>query len=202
MMRVNLSPVRSPPAGWMFDGIVALKHAAEVLGLGDEAEAVAWCESHGVATWVHGRGRSAVRLVNMTGAATASAMDALRLRRRLNRERISRVFGDVIPARFFRLAKQALAQEKPSFVYFIRAGAAGPIKIGIARNPEGRLGELQVGSHEDLMLLATVPGDERLESHLHRHFEEHRIRGEWFRAAEELLALIERARRFKPGGDL
>jgi len=81
-------------------------------------------------------------------------------------------------------------QPPRSGVYFVRAGDGGPIKIGTARNVNARLDTLQIGSSEELTLLALIPGDEKVERKLHREFRHLRIRGEWFEPAPELLARI------------
>ena len=79
------------------------------------------------------------------------------------------------------------------WVYFIRAGDSA-IKIGSAASVTGRLGELQVGNHEELTLLLAVRIELLTERGLHERFAHLRIRGEWFRAAPELLEFIEHAR--------
>lgn len=78
------------------------------------------------------------------------------------------------------------------YVYFIREGAAGSIKIGTTQgSPHGRLRSMQTGNSSDLVLLAAIPGDAGLEKRLHERFAALRIRGEWFQATSELLAFIE-----------
>jgi hypothetical protein len=70
-------------------------------------------------------------------------------------------------------------------VYFFRAGDA--IKIGVTRDVERRRRALATGSAVPLELLATLPGGRRLEKRLHERFKRFHVRGEWFRADEELL---------------
>lgn len=80
------------------------------------------------------------------------------------------------------------------FVYFIQAGDGGPIKIGLADDPDARCAFLQVGNHEDLVLLAVRPGSMTDERELHSRFAAGRLRGEWFRAdTPGLRAEIHRA---------
>ncbi len=72
-------------------------------------------------------------------------------------------------------------------VYFIRAGNEGAIKIGRATDPRKRLAALQTASPAPLLLLAVIEnGDERA---FHTQFAAHRLNGEWFHPAPELLAL-------------
>ena len=71
------------------------------------------------------------------------------------------------------------------YVYFIRAGNSGPIKIGIASNIQSRMDTLQTGNHLKLTLVASIKCDSRLhaldkEKKLHKLFDYKKIRGEWF----------------------
>lgn len=68
------------------------------------------------------------------------------------------------------------------FVYFIQAGDDGPVKIGIAADPQKRLDEMQIGNHADLVLIAYRPGGLQMERELHARLASGRIRGEWFAA--------------------
>lgn len=67
-----------------------------------------------------------------------------------------------------------------TLVYFAQAGHAGPIKIGVADEPETRVASLQTGNHETLVLLATALGGIAYERELHDRFADWRVRGEWF----------------------
>lgn len=72
------------------------------------------------------------------------------------------------------------------FVYLIRCGSRGPIKIGIAKNVESRLSSLQTANPYELSLIAKVKCDSRrhaleMETRLHKVFSQKRIRGEWFK---------------------
>ena len=74
-------------------------------------------------------------------------------------------------------------------VYFIQSGNA--VKIGIAKDPDTRLRELQTGNCEHLVLLAVVPGGGgALEKELHRKFRKTRIQGEWYELNHELSEWI------------
>jgi hypothetical protein len=65
-----------------------------------------------------------------------------------------------------------------SFVYFISDGKF--VKIGVAKDPKGRMQTLQTGCAEKLVLLKAVPGDAVTERHYHSMFAALRMRGEWF----------------------
>jgi hypothetical protein len=54
------------------------------------------------------------------------------------------------------------------FIYFIRRGWNGPIKIGWALDPWRRLGELQIGSATRLRLIGIWPGTMADEHELHK----------------------------------
>ncbi|HEX6992112.1 MAG TPA: GIY-YIG nuclease family protein [Gemmatimonadales bacterium] len=75
-------------------------------------------------------------------------------------------------------------------VYFFQV-ESGPIKIGIAAKPEIRLAQVRVSNHEHVRLIGLAVGGDILEKLLHETFAEDRIRGEWFRPSERLLAVIE-----------
>lgn len=73
-------------------------------------------------------------------------------------------------------------------VYFIQAGEL--IKIGTTANLTGRLGQIATGSPERLKILLVVAGGRTEEKQAHALFAEERVRGEWFRPSERLLAFI------------
>jgi hypothetical protein len=86
--------------------------------------------------------------------------------------------------------------QKPAqrrFVYFVRHGHAGPIKIGIADRPLARFQTLQSAHFDELRFLGFVEGSLASEQLWHEHFAAHRIRGEWYRPVAELLAEIRKA---------
>lgn len=91
----------------------------------------------------------------------------------------------------FGLVGNSSARDRAGFVYFIQAGDAGPIKIGFSSKVDIRIDALQKANAEKLNLLATISGTLIMEAELHQRFAEHRIRGEWFRPAAELLAAIQ-----------
>ena len=83
-------------------------------------------------------------------------------------------------------------------LYFIQAGGPdGPIKIGLATHPLGRLHALQTANAEPLKLLGVMSidprrmGCRRVEIQVHNRFADGRIRGEWFRACLEIFQFIE-----------
>lgn len=77
-----------------------------------------------------------------------------------------------------------------TFVYFIANERSHLVKIGTSTNPKLRLVQLQVGSVDELVLVAVVPGDERYEAALHKRFAEYRVIGEWFAWRGELRDLL------------
>ena len=80
----------------------------------------------------------------------------------------------------------------PPCVYFAVAEGAPFVKIGWAKNPAVRLGELQTACPFRLTLAAFVPGTVADERACHRRFAALRVRpnGEWFRLEGELAAYI------------
>lgn len=65
-------------------------------------------------------------------------------------------------------------------IYFIRAGARGPIKIGFATDVAARMAALQTASPAPLKLVGAIPGGLKLEKQLHAELAEARLSGEWF----------------------
>lgn len=86
-------------------------------------------------------------------------------------------------------AELRLVRER-RFIYFVQVGEKGPIKIGITKDIKSRFSSLQVGHPEPLRLLTSLEGPKALERELHNQFHTHRLSGEWFKPAPELLAHI------------
>lgn len=77
-------------------------------------------------------------------------------------------------------------------VYFARAGTDGPIKIGFTSgDPAARIAKLQTGCPWPIALLGTMPGSTEDEARLHVIFAAHRVEGEWFAPADEVLTGVE-----------
>lgn len=78
-------------------------------------------------------------------------------------------------------------------VYFARREGNGLIKIGWSANVPNRMIALKA------KLIGAVPGDEDDEKSLHERFAHLRVKGEWFKPADELLAYIrQEAQTHKP----
>jgi len=75
-------------------------------------------------------------------------------------------------------------------VYFVQYGSNGPIKMGYAIEPWRRVKQLQTASHEELVLLRSIPGSRKRESEIKKHLIVHRKRGEWYEPASEVLGFI------------
>ena len=80
------------------------------------------------------------------------------------------------------------------WVYFIRAGNRGAIKIGWAKDVDRRMTELQIGNAFKLTLITKIKCDSKehaaaMEQRFHRFFAKQRIRGEWFMSTINLSKL-------------
>lgn len=76
-------------------------------------------------------------------------------------------------------------------IYFIESGWLGPIKIGFTAGPvAARVRGLSTAHHRELTVLLTMEGDTVVERELHHRFADHRMRGEWFHPAPDLLSFI------------
>ena len=76
------------------------------------------------------------------------------------------------------------------WVYFIREGVQGPIKIGWSKSPEARIAALQTANPNPLVLLGKIPGPMEEERRIHSIFDRDRIQGEWFRPSPVLLSFV------------
>jgi len=90
------------------------------------------------------------------------------------------------------VTKGNFAVARDCSIYFIQAGKGGPIKVGNALDVRQRLNTLQVASPEKLTLLHSMSGTPELEKAYHKEWAEHRLRGEWFRPARDILLFISR----------
>lgn len=77
-------------------------------------------------------------------------------------------------------------------IYFLQDSRTYSIKIGFTDAPdaEARVAALQTGNSSELVLLTSFNGGREKESELHRRFAAHRIAGEWFHPAPELVKFI------------
>jgi hypothetical protein len=79
------------------------------------------------------------------------------------------------------------------YTYFIQVGDDGPIKIGQTSSPEARIRAIDAFNPSKLNVLLVIKcrGHERA---LHVRFAQHRLKGEWFAPAPEILAVIDELR--------
>lgn len=80
--------------------------------------------------------------------------------------------------------------EEMSFVYFLRAGNDGPVKIGFTLLPSSRFSSLSGANPKGLVLLRMIEGTKENEKWLHQHFSHKRIRGEWFIYDAEMCTIV------------
>ena len=77
-------------------------------------------------------------------------------------------------------------KKKPGFVYFLEYEGQG-VKIGFTRNLTSRIKQLQIASPFKLNLLFYIETSEpeSVEHHLHEHFKDKCLNGEWFDITKE-----------------
>lgn len=78
------------------------------------------------------------------------------------------------------------------YIYAIREQRTGNIKLGISRDPQQRLLQLQTGNSSELELVAYRKASNRFfdERRLHQQAQDRHVRGEWFLpAAADLLVV-------------
>lgn len=86
---------------------------------------------------------------------------------------------------------EASRKQREAQVYFIQT-LNGEIKIGMAIDPQARMRGLQTSHPAQLTMLACCIGGHEQERQYHARFAAHRLHGEWFRPAPEILAEIDR----------
>jgi len=91
--------------------------------------------------------------------------------------------GPVITGRPIRTKPRPTPQSSKGVVYFVLFGDR--IKIGFTTSMETRM---RVIPHDKI--LATMPGTISTERQMHKRFKEHRVNGEWFTPAPELMEFI------------
>ncbi len=89
-----------------------------------------------------------------------------------------------------RIVREAMATGPLTWLYAIRAGHSGPIKIGVTNAPATRLATLQQGNPDTLHGIAAWRGFTFEERQLHDEFAAVRLHGEWFRPVPELVDLM------------
>lgn len=77
-----------------------------------------------------------------------------------------------------------------SMVYFVRSKASGLIKIGTSRRLGTRVAALRGEAGSEVELLGVVQGGLDTEDDIHAMFQQHRVKGEWFKPHAELMAHI------------
>jgi hypothetical protein len=76
-------------------------------------------------------------------------------------------------------------------IYFIQAGEEGLIKIGCAIAPWKKIKQLQLGSATNLILLKTIPGNEKKRKEIHTYLSTYNKQGDWFYPTTEVIKFIE-----------
>lgn len=89
--------------------------------------------------------------------------------------------------RYYQAPDRQRRHRREGYVYFVQRGTDGPIKIGWSVNPRKRLSSLRSASAESLTLLKVEWTSRKRERQLHELLAEHRITGEWFHPAPEVL---------------
>lgn len=77
-------------------------------------------------------------------------------------------------------------------IYFIGNMDMGCIKIGVAKDPEKRLKQLQTGNPHNLKIYKTIKNvPNEYESSIHRLFDDYRLKGEWFQINDKITEFME-----------
>jgi hypothetical protein len=81
----------------------------------------------------------------------------------------------------------------PPVCYVIATENLERVKIGHSRDPERRVRQLQTGTPERLVLLATMWGGEAMEGLLHKRLAASRVGGEWYEGGSDLYDYLKLA---------
>lgn len=81
-------------------------------------------------------------------------------------------------------------RKSPRFVYFLRRfDGTGPVKIGCSAYPGQRARQISSDLKEKVVVICHAQGGFVEEQRLHRQLATHRLDGEWFHPAPEVLAI-------------
>lgn len=98
-----------------------------------------------------------------------------------------------LDSRLYEMASGNLPFQRRGFIYFVRS--SGFIKIGFTESsPRRRLKNIQIGNPNEVVPIKSIRGTRITEAEIHAQFAGLRVRGEWFKATDELLAAIEAMR--------
>lgn len=75
-------------------------------------------------------------------------------------------------------------------IYFIQEEDTKNVKIGYTKDIESRFKGIQACNSSELHLMGVVQGDITAERRLHKKFDKHRIRNEWFKFSDDLKEYI------------
>jgi hypothetical protein len=76
------------------------------------------------------------------------------------------------------------------FIYFIQGQSGGAVKIGYTTDVFKRLKGLQTGHPDTLIIRCCIPGNPNDETNYHHRFASCKLKGEWFKPTDELMAHI------------
>jgi len=76
-------------------------------------------------------------------------------------------------------------------IYFVRVVGHEPIKIGFSEDVSRRLAAFRTHHWGNVEVLLVMPGLRDDEKAIHQRFEPHRIRGEWFMPAPDVVRFVE-----------
>lgn len=84
-----------------------------------------------------------------------------------------------------------LAAGSTVWLYAVHDRENDAVKFGIARDTATRMRGLQIGNPGSLVLVGACPATVELERFFHDALKPWRIRGEWFRCCDQVLALTD-----------
>lgn len=90
------------------------------------------------------------------------------------------------------------------WIYFLRGGSDGPIKVGYAQDPFFRAQDLSTGSPVELILLGAMMSERPRaeEQEIHDRLASYRVKGEWYEADAVFAEMQAHAQRILTPDDL
>lgn len=77
-----------------------------------------------------------------------------------------------------------------TYVYFVRVGSDGPVRIGTSSRIAHDLHDIQLNNAEALEVLCVTPGSTLIEEKVHYLFADDRLQGDWYHPTDSLMLFI------------
>ena len=83
--------------------------------------------------------------------------------------------------------KESRENEKTGYIYLVQNTHTKSLKIGFSKKPKNRVSQLNTSSEFPIKLLYKIKGNTKEERAIHRKFNEHHKKLEWFEYSESIV---------------